>query len=71
MHLHDSGENIPVLRKGKALYRLKAREGLEAKLGKITETILPVIGKRLLSMPYIPVMGIASCLIPRIIIASA
>ena len=71
MHLHDSGENIPLFRKGKALHRLKAREGLEAELGKITEMVLSVIGKRLLSMPYVPVMGISSCLIPRIIIASA
>lgn len=42
MHLHHSGENIPLFRKRKALHRLKAREGLEAELGKITEMVLSV-----------------------------
>ena len=71
MHFHDSGEYIPILRQCKALHCFQAGEGLEAELGQITETVLPIVRKRLFTVPYIPVMGIPSVFVPGIVVISA
>ena len=61
MFFHDIGENIPILRvvTDAFFYGFQRRECLETKFREITEEIFPVLGKRLVSMPYLPEMHIS------------
>ena len=43
----------------KPFYSLQGREGLESELGQETVMVGTISGKRLASVPYAPVMGIA------------
>ena len=58
MLFHYVGEDISVLRKGKAFHCLFTGEGLEAEFGSVPEIEIAVIAERLVSMPYLPVMHI-------------
>ena len=60
MLFHDVGKDIAVLWLGKRLNRLKLWERLEAELGQKTEIEFPVLRKRLIAMPYIPIVYIAA-----------
>lgn len=61
MTFHDIGENIHVIRIiCKGLDRLDRWERLEAELGQETEIEFPVLRKRLIAMPYIPIVYIAA-----------
>ena len=58
VHLHDAGEDVPVLRQGKAPDRLHRGEGLEAELREEPVVMAPVGGKRLIAVPDAPVVGV-------------
>ena len=68
--LHHIGEDVPVLRLREGFHRLHQRERLETKLRYIAEEEFPVLGKRLVPVPYIPVMRVTSVRIIRIVKAS-
>ena len=65
--LHHPGKNIPVFFFRKALYCFQTREGLETKFRTEPEIMLLIIRKRLLAMPYIPVVTVPQVLIIRLI----
>ncbi len=65
--LHHPGKNIPVFFFRKALYCFQTREGLETKFRTEPEIMLLIIRKRLLAMPYIPVVTVPPVLIIRLI----
>ena len=69
--LHHPGKNIPIFLFRKALHSFQARKRLEAKLRAETKIMLLIICKRLLTMPYIPVVTVSSVLIVRIIKAAS
>ena len=72
MTLHHIGENIHVSRIiRECLDRLNGREGLESELRQETEIELPILCKRLVAVPYIPVMHVTALRILRLIHTSA
>ena len=59
MLLHNIREDIAVLRERKRLDGLERRERLEAELREEAEIELAVLGKGLVSVPYIPVVHVS------------
>ena len=66
VHFHHTAENISVLFRGDSVNRLLAGEGLEAKLTQITEELFSVFSKGLITVPNLPIVGIAIVFISRI-----
>lgn len=60
MLFHNIGEDIAVFGQGKRFHRLEARERLEAELAGVAEEEFAVFSKRLVAVPYIPVMHVAA-----------
>ena len=71
MLFHDIGKDIAVFRLGKLFYGSQAGEGLETEFGQEAETELAVFRKRLVPVPYIPVMCISAVFVTRIVETAA
>ena len=71
MLFHYIRKNVPLLWQRKGFAGFQRRERLEAKFRHIAEIELPVFGKRLVSVPYVPIMHITPVFVIGIVKAAS